>query len=131
MWGVGVVSSTEIDKINILEATKEAMILAIKDLEKRNNVKADYLILDGKMALNFPVTQVSIIKGDDRIFSCAAASIVAKFVRDQLMLKMDEKYPEYNFKKHKGYGTREHLLNIEKHGICPIHRKSFRPIKKD
>jgi len=129
MWGVGIVSSTEIDQINILEATKKAMINAVKDLEKRNNIEADYLILDGKMSLSIPITQISIIKGDDKIFSCAAGSIIAKFVRDQLMMKMDKKYPEYNFKKHKGYGTKEHLLNIEKYGACPIHRKSFKPIR--
>ena len=107
------------------------MILAIKDLEKRNKIKADYLILDGKMSLCIPINQISIIKGDDKIFSCAAASIIAKYFRDQLMIKMDKKYPEYNFKKHKGYGTKEHLKNIKKYGPCSIHRKTFKPIKKD
>jgi ribonuclease HII len=128
-WGIGIVSEKVIDKINILEATKLSMIKAIKDLEKKNNLKVDFLILDGKMKIDFNVNQESIIKGDDKVFSISAASIIAKVTRDRLMIKYDKKYPQYNFKKHKGYGTKEHLDNIKKNGICKIHRKSFAPIK--
>jgi len=128
-WGIGIVSEKIIDKINILEATKLSMIKAIEDLEKKNNIKVDFLILDGKMKIDFNVNQESIIKGDDKVFSISAASIIAKVTRDRLMIKYDKKYPEYNFKKHKGYGTKEHLDNIKKNGICKIHRKSFAPIR--
>jgi len=124
-WGTGSVSEKIIDKINILQATKLAMIKAIKDLEKRNKIKVDYLILDGKMKLDINIDQKSIIKGDDKIFSISMASIIAKVTRDELMIKYDKKYPQYNFKKHKGYGTKEHINNIKKYGISNIHRKSF------
>jgi ribonuclease HII len=129
-WGIGMVSEKIIDKINILEATKLAMIKAVKDLEKKNGIKADFLILDGKIKLNLKIDQKSIVKGDDKVFSISAASIIAKVKRDELMEKYDKKYPQYNFKKHKGYGTREHLEKIKKYGACEIHRKSFAPINQ-
>ena len=129
-WGIGLVSEKTIDKINILEATKLAMIKAVKDLEKKNKIKVDFLILDGRMKLDSGVEQKSIIKADDKVFSVSAASIIAKVTRDRLMEKYDKKYPEYNFRKHKGYGTKEHLKNIRKNGICKIHRKSFAPINQ-
>lgn len=129
MWGLGVVSSRDIDKINILEASKLAMQKALLDLETKYKIKADYLILDGKMKLDIPINQVSIIKADEKIFSCSAASIIAKVTRDMIMVKMSKKYPEYLFEKHKGYGTRLHLEMIKKYGPCAIHRKSFKPIK--
>lgn len=129
-WGIGIISEKIIDKINILEATKLSMIKAIEDLEKKNNLKVDFLIIDGKMKIDFDANQKSIIKGDDKVFSVSAASIIAKVTRDRLMIKYDKKYPKYNFKKHKGYGTKEHLDNIEKNGICEIHRKSFAPINQ-
>lgn len=129
-WGIGIVSEKVIDKINILEATKLSMIKAIKNLEKKNKIKVDYIILDGKMKLDFEAEQESIIKADDKVFSVSAASIIAKVTRDRMMIKYDKKYPGYNFKKHKGYGTKEHLKNIKKKGICGIHRKSFAPINQ-
>jgi ribonuclease HII len=129
-WGIGIVSEKIIDKINILEATKLSMIKAIKDLEKKNKIKIDYVILDGKMKINLNIDQESIVKGDDKVFSISAGSIIAKVTRDRIMVKCDKKYPEYNFKKHKGYGTKEHFKNIKKNGICEIHRKSFAPINQ-
>ncbi|HOI60023.1 MAG TPA: ribonuclease HII [Candidatus Pacearchaeota archaeon] len=128
MWGLGIVSSSQIDKMNILEASKLAMEKALLDLETKYNIKADYLILDGKMSLDIPVNQISIIKADEKVFSCSAASIIAKVARDKIMLKMDDKYPEYLFRKHKGYGTKIHLEMLKKYGPCAIHRKSFKPI---
>ena len=129
-WGIGMVSEKTIDRINILEATKLAMIKAVKDLEKKNKIKVDFLLLDGRMKLNLKIDQKSIVKGDDKVFSISAASIIAKVRRDELMERCDKKYPQYNFKKHKGYGTKEHLGKIKKNGICEIHRKSFAPINQ-
>jgi ribonuclease HII len=129
-WGIGIVSEKIIDKINILEATKLSMIKAVKDLEMKNHIKVDFLILDGKMKIELDIDQESIIKADDKVFSVSAASIIAKVTRDRLMIKYDKKYPIYNFKKHKGYGTKEHLKSIRKNGICKIHRKSFAPINQ-
>lgn len=129
-WGIGMVSEKAIDRINILEATKLAMIKAVKDLERKNRIKADFLIIDGKMKLDLKVNQKSIIKGDDKVFSVSAASIIAKVKRDELMEKYDKKYPGYDFKKHKGYGTKEHLRKIKERGICKIHRKTFAPINQ-
>jgi ribonuclease HII len=129
-WGIGIVSEKIIDKINILEATKLSMIKAVKDLETKNHIKVDFLILDGRMRINLDIEQESIIKADDKVFSVSAASIIAKVTRDRLMIKYNRKYPAYNFKKHKGYGTKEHLEIIKKNGICKIHRKSFAPINQ-
>jgi ribonuclease HII len=126
-WGVGIVSEKIIDEINILEATKLAMNLAIKDLEERNNIKVDFLILDGNMKIDIEIEQKSIIGADKKVFSVSTASIIAKVKRDEIMLLYDKKYSQYNFKKHKGYGTKEHMENIKKYGKCEIHRKSFKP----
>ncbi len=130
-WSVALVSEKKIDQINILNATKEAMIKAVKKLEKKEKIKADFLILDGKMKINISRNQESIISADRKVFSVSAASIVAKVTRDKLMIKYDKLYPQYNFKKHKGYGTKEHLKNIEKYGPCKLHRKTFKPFDKD
>jgi ribonuclease HII len=129
-WGIGMASEKIIDRINILEATKLAMIKAVRDLEKKNKIKADFLILDGKMKLDLKIDQESIVKGDDKVFSISAASIIAKVKRDELMEKYDKKYPQYNFKKHKGYGTKEHLERMGKYGACKIHRKTFAPVSR-
>lgn len=124
-WSVAKVSDKIIDKINILEATKLAMKKAIEKLE----IKPDYLILDGKTKVNTSVPQKTIVNGDNKVFSCAAASIIAKVTRDRLMVKLHKKYPEYGFEKHKGYGTKLHKKKLKKYGPCKIHRKSFSPIK--
>ena len=127
-WGLGIVSAKEIDKINILEATRLAMKKAVLNLEEKYKVKADYLILDGKMDLDMLIKQISIIKADEKVFSCSASSIIAKVARDKIMIEMSKKYKEYYFEKHKGYGTKLHLEMIKKYGPCPLHRKSFKPI---
>ncbi len=124
-WGIGMVSEKVIDKINILEATKLAMKKAIKGLRE----KPDFLILDGSFKLNLPLSQKSIIKADEKVFSCAAASIIAKVTRDRIMDKYGKKYPRYRFDKHKGYPTKLHFRLLKKYGPCKIHRKSFGPVR--
>jgi len=123
---IGVVSPQTIDKINILQASFLAMRRAIRGV----NISPDYILLDGAFKipkLNKP--QTAIIKGDGTVFCIAAASIIAKVSRDYLMTELDKKYPEYEFAKHKGYGTKLHIEKIVAHGPCPIHRFSFAPIK--
>ena len=139
-WGIGRVSEKVIDKINILEATKLAMKKAVQNLEKKlqklnfHNFKQkkktliDYLILDGNFKININLSQKSIIKADEKVFSCALASIVAKVNRDRIMQKYHKKYPQYGFDKHKGYSTKLHFKTLKKYGPSPIHRKSFKPI---
>jgi ribonuclease HII len=125
-WGTGVVSEKTIDRINIFQATRLAMKKAVRDFEKRNKIKADFVILDGTMRIDVEAEQKAIVKADKKVLSCSAASIIAKVTRDEMMIKYDKKYPLYNFKQHKGYGTREHARKLKKHGPCPIHRKSFK-----
>ena len=123
--GVGIVSAEKIDEINIYEATKVAMKEAI------NNLNHDYdLILTDAMKLsNQKVEVVDIIKGDAKALPIAAASIVAKVTRDHMMDELDKKYPEYGFKKHKGYGTKQHMDALKEHGpIKGVHRFSYKPI---
>jgi ribonuclease HII len=124
-WQTAKVSEKVIDKINILEATKLAMKRAIEKLNK----KPDFLILDGKMKLGLKISQKSIVKADEKVFSCAVASIIAKVTRDRIMKRYHQKYPRYGFDKHKGYPTRLHRKKLRKYGPCKIHRKSFRPVK--
>lgn len=118
---VGTASEKEIDEINILNATFLAMKRAVLGLE----IPADYAIIDGNRAPNLEIPAETVVKGDGKVMSVAAASIIAKVSRDRFMLKMAEQYPEYQFEKHKGYGTRLHYEMIEKYGVSPIHRKSF------
>ena len=110
-----------IDEINILEATKKGMQDAIGGLY----VKPDFVLVDAVKGLKLDVPYLPIIKGDALSYNIACASILAKVSRDRLMLEFDEMYPEYNFKKHKGYGTKEHIENLKKFGKCPIHRNTF------
>ncbi|MDQ0206364.1 ribonuclease HII [Alkalicoccobacillus murimartini] len=113
-----------IDEINIYQATKRAMQLAVSDL----SVQADYLLLD---AMNLPieVEQTSLIKGDQKSLSIAAASVLAKVWRDRLMEKLDQEYPQYGFATHAGYGTASHLQALKNYGVTPAHRRTFQPVK--
>ena len=120
-YGIGIVDNYEIDRINILEATMKAMQISINNL----NVIPDYILVDGNHFFNCEINYKLIIKGDSKSLSIAAASILAKVTRDRLMNDYTINYPEYNFSKHKGYGTKEHIHLIKKFGKSPIHRKSF------
>lgn len=122
--GVAFVDNKKIDEINILEASRLAMMEAIKKLK----IKPDYVISDA-MKMNIDVPVKPIIKGDALSISIAAASIIAKVTRDRFMDEMDLKYPNYGFKRHKGYPTKDHIEAIKKYGITDIHRITFRPIK--
>jgi ribonuclease HII len=124
--GIGIVGQEEIDRLNILQATLRAMVLAIENLP----FPPDFLLIDGTQGLKFSIPQKSIPKGDQLSNSIAAASIVAKVTRDHMMLECHQKYPQYNFARHKGYGTKEHRKAIEKFGICELHRKTFRGVKE-
>lgn len=120
-YGIGMVDEKCIDEINILNATKKAMCMAVKQL----CVMPELLLIDALRLDEIDIEQVPVIKGDSLSVSIAAASIIAKVTRDRLISEYDEKYPQYGFSKHKGYGTREHIEAIKKYGICPIHRISF------
>jgi len=121
---VGVVDHEAIDNINILRASLRAMEIAVNNLGRR----PDFLLIDGNQRISLLIPQETVIKGDSRCCSIAAASIVAKVRRDEIMNEYHELYPEYNFRSHKGYPTKEHLEAIRKHGPCPIHRRSFRGV---
>lgn len=123
--GVGVVHSEVIDEINIYQATKKAMVAAVNDLSGL----PDHLLIDA-MELDVPIPQLSLIKGDARSISISAASIIAKVTRDRMMKEYGEKYPEYGFEKHMGYGTSQHLEALRTHGLTPWHRRSFAPVKE-
>ncbi len=110
-----------IDKINILQATRLCMKNAVEGLE----VKPDFVITDGNMTLDITYPQKSIVKGDALSYTIGCASIAAKVLRDALMVEYAEKYPEYGFESNKGYGSALHIEAIKKHGLCPIHRRSF------
>jgi len=122
--GVGVVEHDEIDRINILQATRSAMKKAVENLRMR----PDALIIDALTLPSVSMKQFSIIKADAKSASVAAASLIAKYVRDMIMLRYHSLYPEYNFRKHKGYCTEEHLRLLGIYGPCNIHRKSFRKV---
>ena len=129
LWSVGEASEKEIDEINILQASLLTMRRAVEKLmDKNDRLEREnfFVYIDGREVIpNLTANQKSIINGDAKVFSIAAASIIAKVTRDRLMLKYAEKYPQYGFEKHKGYGTKQHYEMIEKHGICRIHRKTF------
>lgn len=124
---IGVVNNGTIDKINILQASFLAMRRAIKKLP----LEPDYIILDGGFKIpKLKISQTAIVRGDATVWTIAAASIIAKVSRDWLMTEIDREYPQYLFAKHKGYGTKEHLELLKKYGPCPLHRRSFSPIKE-
>lgn len=120
--GIGMSSEKVIDEINILEATK----LAMKEAIKNSKVKPEHVLIDA-VKLDIDIPSTSIIKGDAKSQSIAAASIIAKVTRDRMMDELDKKYPQYLFKKNKGYGTKAHIEAIRQHGIIPEHRKTFAP----
>lgn len=131
-YGVGIIDQNEIDRINILNATKEGLTLCIKELEKdlkeknRGIEKPEIILVDALTKIDTDhIPYQSIIKGDAKSYSIAAASIIAKVTRDRIMRQWDEVYPEYGFAKHKGYGTAMHISAIKQYGICPLHRKTF------
>jgi ribonuclease HII len=146
--GVGIIDHKTIDRVNILEASFLAMKAAISDLLRKSkseiqNSKSEtnpkfkiqnsklIILLDGnKLIPNLSLEQKAIVSGDKAVKSISAASIIAKVTRDRIMMEMHEKYPEYDFAQHKGYGTKLHLEMLKKHGPCEIHRRSFKPVEK-
>ena len=120
-YSVGIATEEEIDEINILNATFLAMKRAVEGL----SVKPDFAYIDGNQYPKTGIKEETIIKGDGKCISVAAASIVAKVSRDRFMLEIDKEYPEYQFSKHKGYGTKLHYEMIEKYGVSKVHRRSF------
>ena len=122
--GIAVVDENVIDEINILQAT----LLAMKQAVEQLSVPADLLLIDGNRGIASDIDQKTIVGGDDASVSIAAASVLAKVTRDRLMDAYDQKYPHYEFSRHKGYGTRLHRERIQQYGPCPIHRKTFRGV---
>jgi ribonuclease HII len=119
-----IVEPEEIDRINILRATHEAMRRAARQLTP------DHVLIDGLPVRDFPFPQTALVGGDALSYSIAAASIIAKVTRDRIMLELDSRHPAYGFAKHKGYGTPQHLTALRQHGPCPIHRRSFLPVQQ-
>ena len=131
-YGVGIISQEEIDRINILNATKEGLTTAIKEMERdlrekqREFEKPEIILVDALTKIDTDhIPYRSIIKGDAKSYSIAAASIIAKVTRDRIMRQWAEVYPMYGFEKHKGYGTAAHIAAIREYGLCPLHRRSF------
>jgi len=124
VWAAAIVSACEIDSLHILKATHHAMRGALQSLPS----PLEHVLIDGLPVPDLGHPQTAIVGGDGKSFSIAAASIVAKVIRDRLMLAYDKEFPLYGFAQHKGYGTRRHLENIQKFGPCPIHRRSFAPV---
>lgn len=124
--GVGIVSAKEIDEINILEASRKAMYMALEDL----NIKPEYILSDAMSLNDIDIPSKPIIHGDALSLSIAAASVIAKVTRDHIMYEMDLEHPEYKFAKHKGYPTKEHLELMKKYGIFEEYRKSYKPVRQ-
>ncbi|MGH8095199.1 MAG: ribonuclease HII [Chthoniobacterales bacterium] len=124
VWAVGVVDHLEIDRINILRASHQAMRIAVAGL----TIAAEHALIDGLPVSPFPLPQTAIVDGDCLSFSIAAASVIAKVTRDTLMREFCVRFPHYCFSQHKGYGTELHLQKLHEHGPCPIHRRSFEPV---
>ena len=126
-YGIGVVSPEEIDEINIYEASRKAMLIAISKV--REQINLEHVLIDA-MPINIDIPTTSIIKGDAKSISIAAASVVAKVTRDKMMYELDKKYPMYGFASHKGYPTKKHIEAIHKYGLIEGYRKSYGPVKE-
>jgi len=124
-FGIGIVTNHHIDKMNILQAALYAMNLAVQNLSKQ----PDYLLVDGPQLPATHIAAQAVIKGDSLSQSISAASILAKYTRDTLMVDLHHKWPHYAFDQHKGYGTAKHVQALKKYGPCPVHRRSFAPVK--
>lgn len=125
-YGVGIVSHGEIDRINILQASLAAMKQAVENC----GAPADLLLVDGNRRLDHPSDQWTLVGGDGKSQSIAAASVLAKVTRDRIMREYDREFPKYGFARHKGYGTKLHRENIRRFGPCPIHRRTFKGVKE-
>lgn len=123
---IGIVEVAEIDRINIYQATLEAMRRAVTALDPA----PDHVVVDARTVPGVEVPQTPLIKGDARCYAVAAASIIAKVARDRMMHELDAQYPEYGFRDHMGYGTPRHLAAIHRFGPCPVHRRSFAPVRE-
>ena len=132
-FGVGIIDEKTIDRVNILEATKLAMLAAYLDLQKKYNLFCEVILVDGNfkpfVKRDKILEIIPIIRGDQKSLSIAAASIIAKETRDEIMENLHQEYPQFGFNKNAGYGTKFHIAAIRKFGICRHHRKSFEPIK--
>lgn len=126
-YGIGIVSAEEIDEINIYEASRKAMLIALSEVRKKIDV--DYVITDA-MPIDIDIESLPIIKGDAKSITIAAASVIAKVTRDRMMIELDSKYPEYGFKKHKGYPTKAHIEAINNYGLIEGYRKTYGPVKE-
>ena len=126
-YGIGVVSPEEIDEINIYEASRKAMLIAISKV--REQINLEYILIDA-MPINIDIPTTSIIKGDAKSISIAAASVIAKVTRDKMMYQLDKKYPIYGFASHKGYPTKKHIEAIHKYGLIEGYRKTYGPVKE-
>lgn len=125
-WGVGIISEKEIDELNILNATKKGLHLALGEVIEKLKQKPDIVIVDALREIDtFEIPYQSIIKGDATCYSISCASILAKVTRDRIMREWNEVYPMYDFEKNKGYGTAEHIKALKQYGPCPIHRRTF------
>ncbi|MCI9586097.1 MAG: ribonuclease HII [Bacilli bacterium] len=127
VYGVGIVSAKEIDEINIYEASRKAMIMAIDEVRKQ--IPLEYVLSDA-MPIDLDIPVMSIIKGDAKSLSIAAASVIAKVTRDRMMYEADEKYPQYGFKNHKGYPTKKHIEAIHEYGLIEGYRLTYGPVKE-
>ena len=126
-YGIGIVQPEEIDAINIYEASRKAMIIAINKV--REQINLEHILIDA-MPINLDIPTTSIIKGDAKSISIAAASVIAKVTRDKMMYELDEKYPMYGFASHKGYPTKKHIEAIHKYGLIDGYRKTYGPVKE-
>ena len=127
-YALGIVSPEEIDEINIYEASRKAMMIAISDVRKQ--IDLQHVLVDAMPLPDLDINSTSIIKGDSKSISIAAASVIAKVTRDEMMIELDKKYPEYGFKDHKGYPTKKHIEAVKEHGVLDFYRFTFSPISE-